>query len=223
MFNRYSINPEIALMYLARIIAFLTAIPLHETAHAYVSYKLGDPTAKELGRISLNPVKHFDILGALFMLLVGFGWAKPVPINTRFYANKKMSMALSSFAGPLSNFIFAFFLMIVYKIIYVVYLVHSTSTILYCVLVVFQYMISINISLTVFNMLPIPPLDGSRMFLIFLPEKTYFGIMRYERYIMLGLFLAVSSGVLNGILNRLQIAIYTLLANATVFVDIFFR
>jgi len=222
MLNRYSINPDMALMYVARVIAFLTAIPIHETAHAYISYKLGDPTAKNLGRISLNPIKHFDLLGAMFMLLVGFGWAKPVPINTRFYANKKMSMALSSFAGPLSNFILAFFLMILYKIIYVVYLVHLDSFIIYCLLVIFQYMISINISLTIFNMLPIPPLDGSRMFLIFLPEKAYFGIMRYERYIMIGLFLLVSSGLLNGVLTWLQIAMYTILSDATIFVDMIF-
>lgn len=222
MTDKYSINPDIALMYIARIIAFLTAIPLHETAHAYVSYKLGDSTAKDMGRISLNPAKHFDLLGALFMLFVGFGWAKPVPINTRYYENKKISMALSSFAGPLSNFLLTFITVMIYKIIYIIHMVHNSSFIIYCIMVILEYMIAININLTIFNMLPIPPLDGSRIFLLFLPERTYFSIMKYERYIMLALFLLISSGVLNGVLARLQIFMYTLMSNATIFIDMLF-
>ena len=218
----YSIDPDILLMFTARILAYLIAIPIHESAHAFVSYKLGDPTARNLGRISLNPAKHFDLLGALFMLLLGFGWAKPVPVNTAYYANKKYLMAVSSLAGPISNFILAFILMIIYKVIYIIFLVHPASVVLYWVVVILQYMITINIILTIFNLLPVPPLDGSGIFLIFLPERIYFGIIKYERYLMIGFFLLVSSGILAPFLTQLQIAICSLLDRATSFMDILY-
>ena len=195
----------------------LTAIPVHEAAHAWASDKLGDPTAKNYGRLSLNPIRHFDPIGALCMIFVGFGWAKPVPIGANRFRNPKMGMALSAAAGPASNIVFAFVCMIVYKLIY--YFAP------YNIVVVFIYqvvstMVSINVVLAVFNLLPVPPLDGSRIFSIFLPEKIYFGIMRYERYIMFALFGLLWVGVLNRPLAVLTNAMWSFLVWATGFVDI---
>lgn len=220
MTKGYAIDPTTTLMYLARILALALPIPLHETAHAYVSDKLGDPTAKNLGRISLNPIKHFDIIGAMFMIFVGFGWAKPVPVNHRFYTNKKISMALSSLAGPLSNFLLAYLFIVIYKVVYYTAGGLDGSSFRHVISILLEYMIAINITLAVFNLLPIPPLDGSRVFLLFLPERIYFGIMRYERYIVIVLFLLMSSGLLNGIITQLQISMYSLLSKATMYLDI---
>lgn len=176
---------------LARIIAFCTAIPFHEAAHAFVSNKLGDPTAKRLGRLTLNPIKHLDPMGFLAMLTIGVGWAKPVPINTAYYKNRKVGMAISSAAGPLSNFFLAFIIMILSKL--TIYAGPSSiagalpAVVVGVIWQILNYLIIININLAIFNLLPIPPLDGSRIFLLFLPNKAYFDVQKYERYIMIGM------------------------------------
>lgn len=204
-------------MYLARAIAVLTAIPLHESAHAYVSYKLGDPTAKNAGRISMNPLRHFDPIGALCMLLVGFGWAKPVPIAATYrFKHPKRDMAISAAAGPLSNVLFAYVLMIIYKLFF--YLAPDVLW-LNIIVYVFQTMCIINISLAIFNMLPVPPLDGSRIFNIFLPQKYYFAVMKYERYIMFALFAVLWLGWLNAPLRFLQSTVWSFLVWSTGYVE----
>ena len=215
----FSLSTERALLYVARILVLLIAIPIHEAAHAWVSYELGDPTAKNLGRISLNPARHFDLSGTLCMLLLGFGWAKPVPINTQYYQNKKAGMALSSLAGPLSNFIMAFFFMIFLKIFHYLCILNPQSGFLNIAWQVVYFMVAINILLAIFNMLPVPPLDGSRIFLLFLPEKTYFGVMRFERYTMIIIFILLWIGVLGRPLALMQGALFRFLDSATLFVD----
>ena len=184
-------------MYVARAIALLTAIPFHEMAHAWASDRLGDPTAKRCGRLSMNPLRHFDPLGALCMLLVGFGWAKPVPVAAvHNFRHPRRDMALSAAAGPAANLLLAYVWMICYKIVY--YFGYAPESLLWQFAVgVLLTMIQVNITLAVFNLLPVPPLDGSRIFNLLLPARWYFRIMKYERYIMLGLFVFLFFGFLD--------------------------
>lgn len=181
-------------MMVSLIVAF-TSLPVHEAAHAYVASKLGDNTAKYQGRLTLNPFVHLDLLGTVSLALFGFGWAKPVPINPRNFKNPKLGMMLSSLAGPASNILLALVLMIVYKI---------TSPFLYTAtaygsnfVTIIYIMVMLNTYLAVFNLLPIPPLDGSRLLTYFLPTKYYFKIMQYERYIWIGLIILLYVGVLS--------------------------
>ena len=176
----------------------LLALSMHETAHGYVAYKCGDNTAYNLGRLTLNPFKHIDPIGFLCMLLLGFGWAKPVPINTRNFRNPKRSMALSALAGPLANAIMglisAILLGFVTALYYYLMISGASEFVLTCISyasVLFELSALYNFLFMAFNLIPIPPFDGSRIALAFLPPKTYFGIMRYERQIMVGLLVAL--------------------------------
>lgn len=183
--------------YLIYGIALLTALPFHECAHAWTANKLGDPTARINGRMTLNPLAHLDPFGALLMIFTGIGWAKPVPINARNFKHPKWGMAISSLAGPVSNLLLAYLSMILWKITTIVSYYHS-GFFVQNLITIFATMVSINIGLAVFNFIPIPPLDGSRILSLFLPERTYFSIMRYERYTMLALMIAVYFGLLDG-------------------------
>lgn len=187
------LGTEVLVSYLLRAVVMLITIPFHEAAHALVSWKLGDPTAKNAGRLSMNPIRHFDPLGALCMVIGGVGWAKPVGINPNNFKNPKYGMAISAAAGPCSNLLLALASTIVYKILYY----QTAFAVPEFVISFVWYMISMNISLAVFNLLPVPPFDGSRIALLFLPRKFYFQAMRYERYIMFGVLALVLFGVLD--------------------------
>ena len=183
----------------------LLSLSVHETAHAIAANKLGDPTAKNLGRITLNPVKHLDPIGFICMLLCGFGWANPVPINSRYFKNPRRDMAISAAAGPISNVLLAFIFALLLKISYAVLpgmITTEASLELARILVMFLSIgVSLNITLAVFNLLPVPPLDGSRMLYVVLPPKQYFGVMKYERYISLGIMVLLLIGVLDPIIS----------------------
>ena len=178
------------------------ALSVHETAHGYVAYKLGDPTARSLGRLTLNPIKHIDLMGFICMLVAGFGWAKPVPINSRYFKKPKRDMALSALAGPLSNLLLAVLFALILKGVALLWGVlppssEITLNIYMWSIELISIGIRMNVVFAVFNMLPVPPFDGSRIFLTFLPSNTYFKIMRYEQYIQIAIMLALVLGVLD--------------------------
>ncbi len=180
----------------------LIALTFHEFAHGYMAYKLGDPTAKNFGRLTLNPLKHLDPIGTICMIFFHFGWAKPVPINSRYFKKPRRDMALTAAAGPIMNFILAFFGVLVCRILTKIFVAFPAQSdfvyyIQYAALTLFSYFHMLNLSLGVFNLIPIPPLDGSRIFYIFLPPKWYFGVMKYEKYIQLALLVLLWTGLLS--------------------------
>lgn len=196
------------------LIAFIMSLPImmlslsvHESAHGFIAHMCGDDTAYNFGRITLNPIKHLDPIGFLCMMLVGFGWAKPVPVNSRKFKNPKHGLILTSLAGPASNLLLGFLFAVMYKIyLMIISDVRITSEqqgfILVAVSLLLWYAVSINVSLAVFNLFPIPPLDGSKILFSLLPYKIYYKfIMPYERYISLAFSLLVILGVLSPVIS----------------------
>ena len=176
----------------------MLALAFHETAHGFVAWKCGDNTAYNLGRLTLNPIKHLDPMGLLCMLVFGFGWAKAVPVDTRNFRNPKRGMALTAVAGPAANLLLGAVSAVFYGIALSVwayfYYTNAAAFAVNCAYWLAQlcYLGAIyNFILMVFNLIPVPPFDGSRIALVFLPPKAYFGIMQYERQIMFGILIAL--------------------------------
>jgi Zn-dependent protease len=197
------------LLMLLSLPVVLMALSVHESAHGYAAYKLGDPTAHSLGRITLNPVKHFDLFGFLSMLVFHIGWAKPVPVNARYFKDPRKDFAIVGAAGPLSNVALALIHLLLLRVVMIFATdavvenrpMSETGLIVLALVVYVLYVgVAMNVILAIFNLIPIPPFDGSRIFYAFLPPKWYFGVMKYERYIMLGciiLFFALNRTGLN--------------------------
>lgn len=167
-------------------LAALVALTIHEFAHGYVAYKLGDYTAKASGRLSLNPMHHLDPFGTLCMIFFHFGWAKPVPINPRNFKNPRRGFAITALAGPLVNLVVGFFAAFFYLLCLTT--LKDTGNAFFNnlqinTLMFILYFFSINIGLGIFNLIPIPPFDGSRILNVALPERLYFKVMKYERQI----------------------------------------
>ena len=190
----------------------LIALSFHELAHGFVAMKLGDNTAKNLGRLTMNPLKHIDIIGFISMVLFHFGRAKPVPIQSRNFRKPRRDMALTGLAGPVSNIILAIISVLLLRLVMLIMGVAMPNEINLCIKALFLGSFSsisasvpfiimsiisfmlylgviLNLSLALFNLIPIPPLDGSRIFYVFLPANLYFGIMKYEQYISMAMFL----------------------------------
>ena len=194
---------NVIMQILAILFVIFCILPVHEWAHGFVAYKLGDPTAKNSGRLTLNPLASFDPMGGLFILLFGFGWAKPVPVNPLYFKNRKAGMAVVALAGPLSNFLCAVIGGMIYLLLAAVF--HVQSALL---AVFFQYYILINVALAAFNLLPIPPLDGSKILGAFLPDKWLYSFYRYQQIITMVLFVLLFTGILSVPLHYLQNALY---------------
>lgn len=190
---------------LMRVIAALTCIIIHECAHGFAAEKLGDPTARAEGRLTWNPIHHIDPFGVLMMVVAGVGWAKPVPVDARNFRHPRRGMAITALAGPLSNLVLAAFALMLAKWGYRALVGLALGDAAWNVLLfVFNLMIRIavmSVGLAIFNLIPIPPLDGSKVLFSFLPESIYFLILRYERFVTLALFGLVFIGVLDAPLS----------------------
>lgn len=192
---------------LLAIPVILFSLTFHEVSHGYIACKLGDPTARNLGRLTLNPIKHLDPIGSLLMLLVGYGWAKPVPVNTRNFRDPKKGMALTALAGPVSNLILAFVSVAIYSLMIALLNVEAVAMALMAnqtilnlysaVYSMFSLCAYLNVSLAVFNLIPLPPFDGSRIFYSVLPAKAYFAVMKYERYILIVFLVLLYTGIVS--------------------------
>lgn len=169
-------------------VAALFCITVHEMSHGLAAYRLGDPTAKEAGRLSLNPIKHIDPLGLLLMLTAKVGWAKPVPVDARRFKDPKRGMALTALAGPASNFVLSLLAVALFSLFFHLPAAHARNQSAYLLTGVWLAFLAnvaiLSVGLGLFNLIPISPLDGSKVLLAFLPEKAYFTVLRYERYVM---------------------------------------
>lgn len=201
------------------VIAAMLSITVHETCHGYAAYRLGDPTAKNAGRLTLNPLRHIDPAGLILMALVKFGWAKPVPIDPRYFKKPKRDMAITAFAGPLSNVVLALLALLLRNVLILLEWRIGENAVTGLLMTLMEYIAVISSGLAVFNLFPVPPLDGFKVLFAVLPERIYFRIMRYERYGMIVMalllltdlidrpLLFLRSGLLNGLLAAAEFPI----------------
>ncbi len=198
------------------VISMLLALPiillslsLHETAHGYAALKMGDPTARNLGRLSLNPLRHLDPVGFVCMLLAGFGWANPVPINSRNFRNPRKGLAVTALAGPASNLLLALVFLLLLRFLgfgllwNLTYPSEFAARMAYFFVLFLYYGIQLNLTLAVFNLLPIPPLDGSRILSLMLPPRLLYKYMRYQRQISLIVMLLLLLGPLSSLIQAI--------------------
>lgn len=200
-----SVSGEAILMQIiATLFVIFCILPLHEFAHGWMAEKLGDHTARAAGRLTMNPLASLDPFGALFLLLFGFGWAKPVPVNPWNFKKPKRDMAITALAGPVSNLLAALVGGILYFALYLFVLPSASTSVFIAVDAFLSAYIVINVSLAVFNLLPVPPLDGSRVVSAFLSDRAMAAYYRYQNAIVMVLFLLLFSGVLDSPLNIAQ-------------------
>ncbi len=190
----------------SRLFVIFCTMPIHEYAHALIATKLGDQTPRLSGRLTLNPMAHISPIGALMIILCGFGYAKPVSVNPRNFKDSKKGMALTAIAGPISNLIMGF----IFTFLSVLFGYLKRTTITSAFNVFFFYAAIVNVNLAVFNLLPIPPLDGSRILQLLIPAKYYYKFLQYERYIVIVVFILIVTGILSTPLSLASSAILNL-------------
>lgn len=188
------------------VIPALLCITLHEMGHGYVAWLLGDNTAKEQGRLTLNPLKHIDILGLLMMMIFHVGWAKPVPVNMFRFKNPKRDMAITALAGPVVNILITIVFLFLFGALYIPL---QGSAVGVYILRMLELTADLSLGLAIFNLIPVPPLDGSKVLLSCLSNENYYKLMRYERWGMLIMFALVATGVLGRPLSWLINTIYS--------------
>lgn len=182
--------------------ASLLCITLHELSHGFVAWRLGDPTAKNAGRLTLNPIKHLDLFGLLMMLIAKVGWAKPVPVDMRYFKQPKQGMAITALAGPAANFLTALAATAAASLIYHVAPLRPVWVAVLCFL---SNMSLLGVGMGLFNLIPISPLDGSKILFALLPNRIYYKILRYEKYVMGLLIVLVLLGVFDRPLSFLML------------------
>ncbi len=195
---------------LMSVIPALICITLHELSHGYVAYRLGDNTAKNMGRLTLNPIKHIDILGLVMMIAFNFGWAKPVPVDMRNFKHPKRDMAITALAGPVSNVIITCVVLFIYGMIYAP-----------CTLSGSQFAIELrnmvyitaylSLALAVFNIIPVPPLDGSKVLFSLMSDRSYMKLMHYERYGMIILIVLIATDILGSPMQKATEFLFSIL------------
>ena len=194
-----------------RVLAVFLCLTVHETCHGLAAYGLGDPTAKSMHRLSLNPLRHIDWFGLVMMFAAGFGWAKPVPVDPRYFKKPKQGMAITALAGPASNFLLAILAIGISKAIYL-YAPYTAAWDM--IFFFFLYTVApLSIGLGLFNLLPIPPLDGSQVLAVLLPDRAYVQLMRYERYGMIVLLLLSWFGLTGDLISNAIMSVYGALLN----------
>ena len=214
----FRMSVETVLKYGARLMVIFMVIPLHEFAHAWSANKMGDPTPKYQNRLNLNPFRHIDLIGGLMIFLCGFGWGRPVQVNPNNFKKPRKGMALSAAAGPIANLIAAYLGMVLYKMLLYAFLKNQTEG-LFWVTLLFEYFVTINIGLAVFNLIPIPPLDGSSILSYFTSYKVDRKIQQYSFYIMIGFVVLVFSGLLDGPLGWIDDKVFWLMDKLTFWAD----
>lgn len=193
-----------------RVVGVLLCLTVHETCHGLAAYLMGDPTAKRMKRLSFNPLRHIDWLGLAAMIICGFGWAKPVPVDMRYFKRPRLGMAITALAGPVSNFLLSLLLIFVTSV-----LLHlgAAGAIAYTVFVdgVIDFLVStavLSIGLGLFNLIPIPPLDGSKVLFSVLPEKAYRVLLRYERFGMILLMVIIWLNIGDEFLSKAILSVF---------------
>ncbi len=206
------------------VAAALVCLTVHELSHGAAAYRLGDPTAKNAGRLTLNPIRHIDPFGLLLMITAHVGWAKPVPVDMRYFKRPKRDMALTALAGPASNFILAWLFLLVAggaeRLWFAAILASAPEWALTVLDYLFQFLVNgavLSVGLGVFNLFPVPPLDGSRILFALFPDKVYYAAMRYERYIMVAMLVLVWLGALDKPLTFLITHIVNFLCTVSFF------